>query len=150
MVEMCCPSYAARWPKKPRPDSGSSINTNPWGGLTQPCATDRGSSCARINLCRRQRTRIVGGIERYVEADIEYKRHPERVTELMSDPDPELVIPPPAATELYNVEEDPLEENNLAQQEAPRTARMLVELENWFEEVEAERQRIQPDGSIIE
>lgn len=68
----------------------------------------------------------------------------------MSDPDPELVIPPPAATELYNVEEDPLEENNLAQQEAPRTARMLVELENWFEEVEAERQRIQPDGSIIE
>jgi arylsulfatase A-like enzyme len=89
-------------------------------------------------------------IERYVEADIEYKRHPERVTELMSDPDPELVIPPPAATELYNVEEDPLEENNLAQQEAPRTARMLVELENWFEEVEAERQRIQPDGSIIE
>ena len=81
-------------------------------------------------------------MQRYVELDIEYKYHPERVTELMQDPDPELVVPPPAALELYNIDEDPLEQENLAERETQRVAHMLNELENWFEEVEAERRRI--------
>ena len=88
-------------------------------------------------------------MQRYIEMDIEYKYHPENVTELMSDPDPELIIPDPAPLELYNIEEDPLEKTNLAESERARASRMLSELENWFEDVEAERSRIQTDGSIV-
>ena len=66
----------------------------------------------------------------------------------MDDPDPVLIVPPPASTELYNLADDPLEKVNLAESEAPRTARMISALENWFEEVEEERRRIVADGSI--
>ena len=68
----------------------------------------------------------------------------------MDDPDPELIIPDPAPLELYNIDDDPSEKENLAEHERARTARMLSELENWFEGVEAERRRIQKDGSIVE
>mgnify|MGYP001204669414 FL=1 len=87
-------------------------------------------------------------MDRYIEVDIQYKYHPEEVTSLMDDPDPELIVPPPASTELYNLADDPLEKVNLAESEAPRTARMISALENWFEEVEGERRRIVADGSI--
>ena len=89
-------------------------------------------------------------MERYVELDIKYKYHPDEVTELMSEPDPELIIPPPADLELYHIDDDPLEKNNLAATEPARASRMLGALEEWFEGVEAERRRIQPDGSIME
>jgi hypothetical protein len=81
-------------------------------------------------------------MQRYVEMDIEYKYHPENVTGLMDDPDPELIIPNPGPLELYNIDEDPLERDNLAERESARAARMLSELENWFEDVEAERRHI--------
>ena len=89
-------------------------------------------------------------MERYVEVDIQYKYHPDEVTDLMSEPDPELIVPPPADLELYNIDDDPLEQNNMASSEPERASRMLGALEGWFEEVEAERRRIQPDGSILE
>ncbi len=87
-------------------------------------------------------------MDRYVEMDIKYKYHPEEVTELMDDPDPRLIVPPPAPVELYNLDDDPLERVNVAEVEAARTARMTAALDGWFEEVEAERRRIAPDGSI--
>ena len=89
-------------------------------------------------------------MERYVELDIKYKYHPDEVTELMSEPDPELIIPPPADLELYHIDDDPLEKNNLAATDSARASRMLGALKEWFEGVEAERRRIQPDGSIME
>ena len=72
-------------------------------------------------------------MERYVEVDIQYKYHPDEVTELMSEPDPELIIPPPAELELYNIDDDPLEQNNMASSEPERASRMLGALETWFE-----------------
>ena len=89
-------------------------------------------------------------MERYVEMDIKYKYQPDEVVDLMDDPDPEVEIPPPAELELYNIDDDPLEKNNLASAEPDRASRMLGQLETWFEEIEVERQRIQPDGSILE
>ena len=61
------------------------------------------------------------------------------MTELMGDPDPVRVIPEPMPTELYNIETDPLEVNNVASEHPERVRRMLTELENWFETVDAER-----------
>ena len=89
-------------------------------------------------------------MERYVELDIKYKYHPDEVTELMSEPDPELITPPPADVELYHIDNVPQEKNNLAAIAPARASRMLGALEEWFEGVEAERRRIQPDGSIVE
>lgn len=86
----------------------------------------------------------------YVEMDIKYKYHPDEVKTLMSDPDPEVVVPPPAELELYQIDDDPLEQNNLAAVEPERAGRMLAAMEQWFETVEAERKRIQPDGTIVE
>ena len=78
---------------------------------------------------------------RYVALDIEYKYHPENVTEISGNPDPERIIPDPPPPELYHIEEDPLEQTNLSETEPMRTARMLNALETWFDEVESERRR---------
>ncbi|MEE3234840.1 MAG: sulfatase-like hydrolase/transferase [Candidatus Latescibacterota bacterium] len=89
-------------------------------------------------------------MERYIELDIKYKYYPDEMTELMSEPPPDLITSPPVEAELYNIDDDPLEKINLAISEPERTGRMLGELQAWFEDVEAERQRIQLDGSIVE
>jgi arylsulfatase A-like enzyme len=89
-------------------------------------------------------------MDAYVEMDIKYKYHPEEITGLMDDADPTLIIPPPAEVELYNIENDPLEKNNLAAADPERVGRMVNALDNWFAEVEAERARIRPDGTIEE
>lgn len=76
---------------------------------------------------------------RYVEMDIAYKYHPEQVPEILSDPEPARIVPDPPPPELYNIKDDPQEQHNLAQAEPARVSRLLMELETWFEEVEAER-----------
>jgi len=70
---------------------------------------------------------------------------PDRMTDIIRTPEPPRQVPAPPPPELYNLQDDPLERNNLAEQEPERTSRMLTELENWFEEVEAERRSIRDD-----
>ena len=55
-------------------------------------------------------------------------------------PHRELPSPPPA--ELYNIADDPLEQNNLADQHPNRAHKMLTQLETWFEDVEKDRAAI--------
>jgi hypothetical protein len=57
-------------------------------------------------------------------------------------PYPEREVGPPPPPELYNVAQDPLERENLADKYPDQTRKMLSELETWFEEVEAERATI--------
>ena len=57
-------------------------------------------------------------------------------------PEPERQIPPPPPPELFNLAADPLEKLNVADQHPDRVARMLQDLESWFEEVESERATI--------
>ena len=75
--------------------------------------------------------------------DRELKYEQDKHDEIARTPEPEREIPAPPPPELYNLAHDPMERRNLAQAEPERTARMLRQLEAWFEEVEAERRSIQ-------
>jgi len=56
--------------------------------------------------------------------------------------DPGLDRPAPAEPQLFNLDEDPHEARDLSAREPARLARMLGDLQNWFDEVEAERRTI--------
>jgi arylsulfatase A-like enzyme len=77
----------------------------------------------------------------YVNLDIEYKYNPESIPEIRTDLFPERILPAPPRPELYNIREDPLELNNLSEQEPSRLGLMVSAVETWFEEVAAEGMR---------
>ena len=60
---------------------------------------------------------------------------------ITSEPD-RIPIPDPPPAELYNIADDPLEKNDLAESDTGRVSRMMVELETWFEDVESDRRSI--------
>ncbi len=66
---------------------------------------------------------------------------PEKLIETgpIKDPEPERTIPDPPPPELYNIAEDPLEQENLAEKYPDKVSHLLTELETWFEDVEADR-----------
>jgi arylsulfatase A len=55
------------------------------------------------------------------------------------DPDPDRDLPEPSPPELYNIVADPEERFNLAARNPDRVRTLRLALENWFDEVEAER-----------
>lgn len=61
---------------------------------------------------------------------------------IFTDQEPERDIPPPGTPELYNIAEDPEEHHNLAETHPERVEALRLALENWFDEVEAERHTI--------
>lgn len=69
---------------------------------------------------------------------------PERLISdgLVLDPEPPRTITEPPSVELYNIDDDPLEKTNVADQHPDIARRLLSELETWFEEVERERATI--------
>jgi len=74
--------------------------------------------------------------------DVATKYDPANRPPVCRDPEPERRIPPPPPAQLYNIDRDPLEQEDLAAAEPERAAKMLRELEEWFEAVEAERRTI--------
>ena len=77
--------------------------------------------------------------------DVRIKYHPEAFTDICRDPEPDRDVPPPPSAQLYNLEDDPGEQSNLADAEPERTRRMLRELETWFESVEADQRSIEDE-----
>ena len=61
---------------------------------------------------------------------------------IFTDPDPDRDIPAPGQPELYNIANDPEEHIDLATEQPERVQTMRLALENWFDEVETERQTI--------
>lgn len=61
---------------------------------------------------------------------------------LLEEPEPERNIKSIPEPELYNIAEDPLEKNNLANKYPDKVSKLLHELETWFEDVENERKAI--------
>lgn len=79
----------------------------------------------------------------FVDGDLAHKLDPEQPRQLV--PVPQLRLPPPEPPQLYRLDTDPGERIDLATQEPARVARMLRQLESWFEDVEADRLRM-PDA----
>ena len=77
-----------------------------------------------------------------LDMDRRLKYEPEGITDICRDPEPERLVPPPQPPLLFNIENDPYEKNDLADQHPERASKMLRELETWFESVEAERRSI--------
>ena len=72
------------------------------------------------------------------ERDRTLKYHPEQIKDIVRIPEVRTVPPPPPPL-LFNIADDPLEQDDLASTHPERTHRMLGELETWFEVVESER-----------
>jgi arylsulfatase A len=69
-------------------------------------------------------------------------RRSDRITAVDDSPLPrfEIGVPPPPL--LFDLADDPFEQNDLASAQPERTARMSEALEAWFEEVEFDRASI--------
>ena len=68
-------------------------------------------------------------------------REPHFLTPI-ENPPVERDLSPAAQPELYNIKHDPSESEDLSTKHPERVARMKVEAENWFEEVERDRAQV--------
>jgi hypothetical protein len=73
------------------------------------------------------------------DMDRRLKYEPETVTEIARGPEPDREIPAPPAPLLFNLEEDPYEQHDLAEAQPDRVRRMQTALDEWFDGVERER-----------
>jgi len=74
--------------------------------------------------------------------DSKFRDAPWEHFDPVEGPFPPRTLPTPPSAELYNIAEDPLEQNNLADQHPDRAHKMMVALETWFEDVEKDRASI--------
>ena len=86
--------------------------------------------------------------DEYVLMDIAYKYEPERVPAIFDWPEPERIVDEAPRPELYNIADDPLEMRDVWEEHPRRGAKMLNDLETWFDDVEGERRTI-PDEERI-
>jgi arylsulfatase A len=64
-------------------------------------------------------------------------------TEVVKFDDSWRVVPTPHPAELYNLEDDPLERNNLSEKYPDLVKQLTSDFEKWFNEVEEERMKIE-------
>ena len=73
----------------------------------------------------------------FVEADLKHKEDPAAIQQIL--PYPRIKRLDPEPPQLYDLASDPGEKHDLAAAEPDRVGRMLGALEDWFDEVEADR-----------
>ncbi|MGC1679024.1 MAG: sulfatase-like hydrolase/transferase [Candidatus Binataceae bacterium] len=75
-------------------------------------------------------------------SDVRAKYEPDSFTEIDRSPIPERKRGATPPAQLFDIENDPMERNDLAASDTERVARMSASLARWFEEVERERRTI--------
>jgi arylsulfatase A-like enzyme len=80
--------------------------------------------------------------QREADMDRAMKYEPETITEICREPGPHRDLPDPHPPLLFNLDDDPYEQNDLSEEFPERVDKMQSELDRWFEEVEAERRTI--------
>jgi len=80
--------------------------------------------------------------QKFGEIDREYTYHPEKFTDILHDPLPEFTITGENPPQLFNIEDDPFETEDLASEHPEIVEKMDIETSVWFDEVEAERMSI--------
>ncbi len=104
----------------------------------------RGTRFFRDGLCVSEEDRLRTAA--FVEADMKHKEDPAAVSRTL--PVPHLRPQKPEAPELYDLASDPGELHDLAASHPDRVRKMLGDLENWFESLEADRNSIRwPDSN---
>jgi arylsulfatase A len=78
-----------------------------------------------------------------LELDRRLKYDPAGIEDIERGPEPERTIPPSPPPLLFNIDNDPFEQHDLAEAHPGRTATMMRALEAWFEEVDSERLSIE-------
>ncbi len=71
--------------------------------------------------------------------DIDIKGRPDAYADIVRDPEPTRALAAPPAAQLFDIEADPCEENDLAPSEPGRVQRMEEAIARWFEDVERDR-----------
>lgn len=77
--------------------------------------------------------------------DADFRAHPYEQYEPYVERVPRRVLPEPPPPRLFNIAIDPGETVNLADQEPARVTKMIRDLENWFQSVEADRAAIEDE-----
>jgi len=77
----------------------------------------------------------------FIEADILERAKPGSIRETL--PVPNIKYPEAEPLELYNLAEDPGETHNCAAYHPDKVHKLLMELETWFESIEADRKSIE-------
>jgi hypothetical protein len=77
-----------------------------------------------------------------MEMDRRLEMGEDEFTDILRTPEPERHLSEPASPQLFNLDEDPAESQDLSERCPDRARRMLRELETWFEQVEVERRSI--------
>ena len=63
------------------------------------------------------------------------KYYPEHFSDIVRDPEPPRTVPDPPPPLLFNIADDPFEQNDLAGQQPQKVASMEAALERWFVDV---------------
>lgn len=74
-----------------------------------------------------------------MDLDNRLKYDPEGITDICRDPEPERTIADPPPALLFNIDEDPYEQQDLANEQPRVLSRMQRQLDDWFDAVEADR-----------
>ncbi len=75
----------------------------------------------------------VSALDTALDHDIKY--YPEHFDDIIRDPEPARTVPEPPAPLLFNIADDPFEQNDLAARHPQTVAAMEAALERWFLDV---------------
>ena len=113
-----------------------------WNRYTPQVECNAAIRHGRWKLVRPRIAELMQVRPEHMQMDRNLKYRPELHQVAIPNDAPERSVPPPPPPELFDLERDPGEQNDLASAEPQRAAMLLRDLETWFEEVEAERMTI--------